>query len=97
MKISISNFKSIKEIRNFEINFTTLLSGVNSSGKTSFIQLLLLLKQTIEKKSINDVLVLNEPYVELGKFEDIIYNHDINNLLEIELTLDKDDMNVYKD
>lgn len=92
MKISICNFKSIKEIRNFEINFTTLLSGVNSSGKTSFIQLLLLLKQTIEKKSINDVLVLNNPYVELGKFNDFIHNHDNTNLLEIEFYFDKNEL-----
>ncbi len=51
MKISIGNFKSIGSLANYEIQPLTILSGTNSSGKSSFIQLLLLLKQTIELDS----------------------------------------------
>ena len=53
MKISIENFKSIKSLQTFEIKPFTVLSGVNSSGKSSFVQLLLLFKQTIERNSAN--------------------------------------------
>ena len=37
MKISINNFKSIGSIANYEIQPLTILSGTNSSGKSSFI------------------------------------------------------------
>ncbi|MBK8041176.1 MAG: AAA family ATPase [Haliscomenobacter sp.] len=51
MRISIHNFKSITSVVNYELLPLTILSGTNSSGKSSFIQLLLLLKQTIELDS----------------------------------------------
>jgi len=83
MKISIENFKSIKSLQNFEIKPFTVLSGVNSSGKSSFIQLLLLLKQTIELDSANESLYLNGEYYKVRKFLDLIYDKNPKNNLKI--------------
>ena len=41
-KIKIKNFKSLRDI-DIKLNNLTLITGVNSSGKSSFIQSLLLI------------------------------------------------------
>lgn len=51
MKISVYNFKSIKELEDFEIKPLTIIAGTNNSGKSSLFQFLLLLKQTLEMSS----------------------------------------------
>ena len=49
-KIEIKNFKSLKEL-NINLKDLTLLTGINSSGKSSTIQALLLIKQNLETKT----------------------------------------------
>ena len=60
--IEFDNFKSIRHgaIKFKKIN---LLLGANNSGKSSLIQSLLLLKQTIESRSAETPLVFEGPYV----------------------------------
>lgn len=55
-QVSIKNFKSLKDT-NISLGDLTLITGVNSSGKSSFIQTLLLLKQNSE--SINKYVLFN--------------------------------------
>ena len=43
-KVDIKNFKLLRDV-SVELGDLTLITGVNSSGKSSFIQALLLLKQ----------------------------------------------------
>ena len=47
--------------------------GPNSSGKTSILQVLLLLKQTFESDEPIAPLILNGPHLELGEFKDFIH------------------------
>ena len=67
MKLTVSGFKSISRVENFDFRKLTLLAGINSSGKSSLIQALLLLKQTFESNSIEvlnftgDFINVNEP------------------------------------
>ena len=89
MKISIENFKSIKSLQNFEIKPFTVLSGVNSSGKSSFIQLLLLLKQTIELDSSNQPLLLNGELYKVKEFKDVITNKDLKRNLQVSFEFNK--------
>jgi recombinational DNA repair ATPase RecF len=46
-KITIEGFKSISQKQSIEIRPLTILAGANSSGKSSIMQPLLLLKQTL--------------------------------------------------
>lgn len=46
--IAVEGFKCFYEKQAIEIRPLTVLAGVNSSGKSSIMQPLLLLKQTIE-------------------------------------------------
>ena len=46
MRLTVRDFKSVSQVDGFSFSPLTMLAGVNSSGKTSLVQALLLLKQT---------------------------------------------------
>lgn len=83
MKISIYNFKSIKSLINFEVKPLTVISGINSAGKSSFIQLLLLLKQTVELDSSNYPFYLDGELYKISNYEDILYCKKLENKLSV--------------
>jgi hypothetical protein len=66
----------------------TALFGSNSSGKTSLLQLLLLLKQTTDSPDRAQALSLGDErsLVELGTFPDLLFAHDPASALAWELT-----------
>ncbi len=61
--LSVSGFKSIVEEQTLEIRPLTLLAGANGSGKSSMMQPLLLLKQTLEAPYDPGPLLLDGPNV----------------------------------
>lgn len=102
MKISISNFKSISKVQDFELKPMTLLAGVNSSGKTSLLQALLLLKQTFEGDS-GSLLDIDGEYVKANELKDLIHQKDKSRRLQLGLEfeadeiINKDEYSVYDD
>src|SRR5437870_4350291 len=62
-EISVAGFKSISDEMKIEIRPLTILAGANSSGKSSTMQPLLLLKQTLEATYDPGALLLNGPNV----------------------------------
>ncbi|MEK0336610.1 MAG: AAA family ATPase [Nitrosopumilus sp.] len=62
-KITVSGYKSIAQEQSIEIRPLTILAGANSSGKSSIMQPLLLLKQTIDSPYDPGSLLLNGPNV----------------------------------
>jgi predicted ATPase len=62
-RITVSGFKSIVEEQSIEVRPLTILAGANSSGKSSIMQPLLLLKQTLEAPYDPGALLLNGPNV----------------------------------
>lgn len=85
MKLSINNFKTIKELKEYTFNSINIISGVNSSGKTSFIQFLLLIKQTLETQSANPALVFDGNWIDLGNFDKLVYKKNTHNSIGFEL------------
>jgi predicted ATPase len=67
----ISNFKSVREDTRLQLAPLTILAGANSSGKSSVIQSLLLLSQSLTSQVGQRALLLNGPLVTLGNFDDI--------------------------
>ncbi len=59
--ISVQGFKSLANESRIEIRPLTILSGANSSGKSSIMQPLLLMKQTLEASYDPGPLLLNGP------------------------------------
>src|SRR5436309_14382929 len=62
-KISVAGFKSIVEEQSIEVRPLTILAGANSSGKSSIMQPLLLLKQTLEASYDPGALRIDGTYV----------------------------------
>lgn len=91
MKISINNFKSIGSMLNFEIKPFTILSGTNSSGKSSFIQLLLLLKQTLEVASTKQTLSIKGPFYNANNFLDLVNGKEASTKIEVKFSINKEE------
>lgn len=68
---TLSNFKSFKDRTELDLAPITVLAGANSSGKSTIIQSILLLKQTIEYVPAERAIGLNGPLLKLGRFDDI--------------------------
>lgn len=73
--ISVSALKSIKEL-SIDCSRLNLFVGTNSSGKSTFLQALLLLKQH----------KLNGRYISLGDFREVRNYSLPNNSIKLEVT-----------
>lgn len=79
--LEFENFKSWGGRHRLDFGRITGLFGANSSGKSSIIHLLLLLKQTAESSHPTRVLNFGgeaSDYVDFGSFRDVVTDHDIN-------------------
>ena len=71
-KITVSGFKSLAEECTIDIRPLTILAGANSSGKSSIMQPLLLLKQTLEAPYDPGPLLLEGPNVQFTSAEQFL-------------------------
>ncbi len=55
-----------------------LLLGANSSGKSAFLNALLMLKQSMVKRSLSLFLFNTKEGVDIGNFEDAVFRHEID-------------------
>ena len=76
-RLKLENFKAWREA-DLKLGKVTGLFGTNSSGKSSLLQLLLLLKQTKNATDRGLVLDFGGPseLVNLGTFNDVVHRHD---------------------
>lgn len=70
--IEIDNFKSYSDKQYIRFSDLSVLLGANSSGKSTALQALLVMKQTIECNSPDEELLLSGKYVALGDYDDVI-------------------------
>jgi AAA15 family ATPase/GTPase len=79
------NVKNFKAWENLNISFgkVTGIFGTNSSGKSSLLQMLLLLKQTKNTPDRNIVLDFGDAdkLINLGTYHDVIHKHEIDRKL----------------
>jgi len=87
-RVQIKNFKSLKNI-DIKLSNLTLITGVNSSGKSSLIQALLLLKQNEDNLYFNSkkYLDINGKYIKLGNKKDILTINAYQEDIEIKVSL----------
>lgn len=71
--VSFENYKCFKERTTIDLAPLTILCGVNSSGKSSIINSLLMLKQSYENSAIENKMELNGKYIKSGSYDDIVY------------------------
>jgi predicted ATPase len=91
--ISVENFKSLKKA---DINVTNLnlLMGLNGMGKSSFIQVLLLLLQS--HKLEERVLDLNGLLAQIGQGKDALYQYADENKIMFKLAFDEQSAFLWK-
>jgi hypothetical protein len=89
---NVSNFKSIGRPIKLPLAPLTLFVGANSSGKSSIIQSILLLKQTFSSTIFDKAIALNGPLLKLGTFFDVKHAKARSDAITIsfEIDLNKD-------
>lgn len=71
-RLVVSGYKSLAAEQTLDISPLTVLAGANSSGKSSFMQPLLLLKQTLEAGYDPGPLLLNGPNVRFTSVDQLL-------------------------
>src|SRR5947208_14687315 len=84
----IENFKPIVNSGELKLAPVTILAGRNSSGKSSLIQSILMIAQTLSNQVPDRALLPNERIVQLGTFEDILNENSGSNTLTVGFELD---------
>ncbi|WP_311749082.1 AAA family ATPase [Proteus terrae] len=72
-ELTLKNFKSFKKLDSFKINDLTVIAGKNSCGKSSILQSLLLLKQTLIKRNGGE-LELEGEYLTFSNLKEISFS-----------------------
>ena len=83
--LELENFKAFGERARIPFAPITLIFGENSAGKSSILQALYLLKQTLERRDTGDLLLARTPnhIVDLGSFQEMLFDHDLARTLSI--------------
>ena len=84
----LQNFKAIVDSGELKLAPVTVLAGRNSSGKSSLIQSILMIAQTLGNRLPDRALLPNGPIVQLGTFEDILSEQTGLRTITIGFTLD---------
>lgn len=70
-ELYFSNFKCFKEEKHFPLSSINLFTGLNGRGKSSVLQIILLMSQTaINTNSLKELLI-SSSWLKLGNFDDI--------------------------
>ena len=80
--LHLENFKALKDI-SLDFAKFNVLTGLNSTGKTSVLQALVFLKQSMSRKEI----VYNDYLLRLGDFRETVYVHDTSLPIRVRVTL----------
>lgn len=78
-RLRIQNFKAWRDTGSLRLAPLTVFFGTNSSGKSSLLQFLLMLKQTVQstdRKRVLNLGVEQNSLVNLGGWRDVVFRHE---------------------
>lgn len=81
---SLKNFKAFKQLDDFSIGNLTVICGKNSCGKSSIMQSLLLLKQTLLGELEKQAMLLDGPYLQYSNLKEIAFGLPVEQSASIE-------------
>ncbi len=83
--LELENFKAFGKRARIPFAPITLIFGENSAGKSTILQSLYLLKQTLESRESDAPLLprTENSIVDLGSFQEMIFDHDLEQTLSI--------------
>lgn len=84
---SIKNFKPIVDSGELQFAPVTVLAGRNSSGKSSLLQSILMIAQTLSNRLPDRPLITNGLLTQLGTFEDVLNTNTGEKMLHVSFDL----------
>lgn len=87
--ITVQGFKSLAEESSIEISPLTILAGANSSGKSSIMQPLLMLKQTLEASFDPGPLLINGDHVKFTSYKQFLSENTTEKEFTIAISYDE--------
>ena len=83
--LELENFKAFGKRARIPFAPITLIFGENSAGKSTILQALYLLKQTLERRDTGALLLsrTENGIVDLGSFQEMLFDHDLKRTLSI--------------
>ncbi len=87
-QLTLENFKCFKSEKTFDFSRLTILTGANSSGKSSIVNAILMVLQS---EGFPKSLSTNGDFVNLGDFEDIANSHDESKIISLGLKINSND------
>ncbi len=91
--LELENFKAFGKRARIEFAPITLIFGENSAGKSTILQALYLLKQTLESRESDAPLLprTENGIVDLGSFQEMLFDHDLEQMFSIRVEAAVDD------
>ena len=86
-RIHLENFKANRDV-DVRLASLTVLAGLNSSGKSTLLQAIGLLRQSYGRDGSTSGLALSGPFVQIGKFIDLLSEGTTDDFVRITLTQD---------
>ena len=83
--LTIKNFKCFENL-NIELSNLNVFAGINSMGKSSVIQAILLLRQAYEMGTLTKGLHLNGELTQIGTGHDLMYRYSAEDEVSIEVS-----------
>src|SRR5260221_5032661 len=84
---SIKNFKPIVDSGELQLAPVTVLAGRNSSGKSSLLQSILMIAQTLGNRLPDRPLITNGLLTQSGTFEDVLNTNSAEKTLHLSFNL----------
>lgn len=91
-EVHIENFKALKNV-DLKLSKFNIITGLNSAGKTSVSQAIVLLKQSILRREI----IYNDYLLRLGDYREMVHLHDTRLPIRISLNFKIDNNDVTYD
>lgn len=86
----LNNFKSIDKENDLEFRPLTIFTGANSSGKSTILQSILLVTQTLQSPIASRSILLNGWFKKFGTYSDIVNRRDFKKNIKIGFKLSDD-------
>ncbi|MBR6601871.1 MAG: AAA family ATPase [Bacteroidaceae bacterium] len=90
----LNNFKAINQQKVLNFRPLTIFTGANSSGKSTILQSILLVTQTLQDQIESRSIVLNGWFKKFGSYSDIVFHRE-DEMRNIKIGFDISDVDIY--
>lgn len=92
--MTLENFKCFHQPVKIDFSQITMLYGPNSAGKSSILQAICYMAEILNGNLDVDITSHGGEEMDLGGFQNLLYNHNLNNTMKIGFELDVADMDM---